>query len=238
MKRRYRQLESAIGYRFRRKHRLHTALIHPSFRYETDDVDDDNQRLEFLGDAALGLVTAAFLYERHPHLPEGQLTKLRSHVTSSKAFARVAEDIALGDYLLLGKGESLSGGKERASNLTDAFEAIVGAAYVDGGLKAVTRIFNKLIAPLLLDPPDVEQADNPKGMLQELAQRHWKITPKYRVTNESGPSHDRTYDVTVSVRGQVVGEGTGGNKRAAEMAAARAAWDQVRAMAEAPDSAE
>ena len=230
MKRRYPQLQRIIGYRFRNEIRLHWALTHPSFRYENEGVDEDNQRLEFLGDAALGLVTAAFLYERHPELREGQLTKLRSHVTSSKAFAKVAEDIGLGGYLLLGRGEQQSGGKGRASNLTDAFEAVVGAAYLDGGLRAVQKIFNKLIAPLLMNPPNVEEADNPKGLLQELAQRHWKVTPKYHVTKTSGPSHDRTYDVNVSLRGKVVGSGRGSNKRAAEMSAARTAWHTVQEM--------
>lgn len=226
----HRRLEAAIGYRFRRKKRLQWALTHPSFRYENEDVGEDNQRLEFLGDAVLGFVTAAFLYDQHPDLQEGQLTKLRSHVTSSKAFARMADEIGLGDYLLLGRGEQQSGGQTRASNLADAFEALVGAAYLDGGLRAVNKIFKTLIAPSLVNPPDVEQENNPKGRLQELAQQHWKLTPKYRVVQELGPSHDKTYEVEVRVRGERVGSGRGGNKRAAEMAAAKAAWDPVLAM--------
>lgn len=226
----HRSLEAAIGYRFRRKQRLQWALTHPSFRYENDDVDEDNQRLEFLGDAVLGFITAAFLYEQYPDLQEGELTKLRSHVTSSKAFARMAEDLELGTYLLLGRGEQQSGGQERASNLADAFEALVGAAYLDGGVRAVNKIFRKLIAPSLENRPDVERVDNHKGRLQELVQRHWKITPKYRVIEEAGPSHERTYEVEVRVRGELVGSGRGANKRAAEMAAAEAAWAPVLAM--------
>lgn len=228
----YRSLEKQLGYRFRRKDRLAEALTHRSYRYEHEGIERDNQRLEFLGDAALGLVTAAYLYDKYPDLQEGELTKYRSRITSSKPLAELAVACGLGEQLRLGKGESLSGGRERPSNLTDAMEAVLGAAYTDGGIRAVEKIFRKLLVPYIDQLHPSHEVDNPKGHLQELAQGRWKTTPRYRVVAEDGPCHGRKFKVEVSLMNRVVGEGTGRNKREAQMAAARAALDHVESWEE------
>lgn len=216
----YRDLEKQIGYRFWRRKRLEQALTHPSFRHELGPASPDNQRLEFLGDAALGLAAAAVLYETHPECNEGDMTKMRSLLTSTKALAAVAQRIGLGDYLRLGKGEQLSGGRQRASILADALEAVIGAAYVDGGARAVQAIFRALFLPLLHETSLAQQVENPKGLLQEWAQREQGCNPRYHIVTEEGPAHQRLYVVAVLVGEQECGRGTGTNKREAETAAA------------------
>lgn len=225
----YRPLEQRIGYSFRRKRRLAMALTHRSYRFENDDTEGDNQRLEFLGDAALGFATAAHLYEVFPDVPEGELTKLRSRVTSGKTLAEVAAECGLGEFLSLGKGETQSGGRERPSNLADAMEAVLGAAYLDGGVRAVNRILRKLIVPRIEQLHPSHAHDNPKGHLQELSQARWQTTPRYRVIQEEGPSHGRRFTVEVSIQSRVVGRGTGTNKRSAQAEAARQALEAVTA---------
>ncbi len=215
----YRQLERKLGYAFHRRRRLIMALSHPSYRFETNNVRDDNQRLEYLGDAALGLVVGHYLFVKYPDLQEGALTSLRSRYTSGEALAQVGHAIGLGDYLLLGKGERLSGGHRRDSNVLDAMEAILGAAYLDGGLKAVSRIFKKVLLPAIAIDPHDFWGDNPKGQLQALAQKRWKAGPKYEVVGRRGPSHALQFQVRVSIA-QFSAAGEGPNKREAERQAA------------------
>ena len=150
----HRALERKLGYAFRSRVLLATALMHRSHRYEATGIDADNQRLEFLGDSAFGLVATEYLFKAHETLQEGSLTCLRSRLTSGKALAQIGRSIGLGEYLKLGKGERMSGGQQRASNITDAMEAILGAAYLDRGLKAVEKIFLKLFIPLIEIEPD------------------------------------------------------------------------------------
>ncbi len=216
----YRELEKKIGYRFWRRARLAQALTHPSFSHEMGQPAPDNQRLEFLGDAALGLAAAAVLFEVHPEANEGDMTKVRSMLTSTKALAAVAQRLDLGSHLLLGKGELNSGGRQRVSILADALEAVIGAAYVDGGNRAVQAIFRKLFLPVLHDLESTPEIENPKGLLQELAQRVLNTNPHYQVVLEEGPAHQRIYTVAVLVGAREMGRGTGPNKRDAESAAA------------------
>jgi ribonuclease-3 len=223
----YRDLEKALGYKFRRRKRLESALTHRSFRFENDPDLTDNQRLEFLGDAALGLVSAHYLFDHHPDVQEGGLTRMRSRITSTKALAIFAAKINLGHYLKLGRGEMMSGGNDRMSNLTDALEAVLGAAYLDGGIKAVQKIFKKLFVPALKDAVSKTQFDNPKGALQEWSQGKWKMSPYYRVLSEDGPPHARHFRVEVIVNGTVMGVGEGLNKRDAEMTAAETALGSI-----------
>lgn len=217
----YRQLEVRLGYRFRRKHLLETALTHPSYRHEVPGIREDNQRLEYLGDAVLGLLAADRLYRLHEDLREGDLTKLRSHVASRPMLARIAERLDLGQHLRLGRGEKLSGGARRPSILADALEAVVGAAFVDGGLKAGARIFNKLFAEELRRAREEYRTANPKGSLQEYAQHRWKTSPIYRLLSQEGPPHRRRFTVEVLVHGRPLGVGQGASKREAETDAAR-----------------
>jgi ribonuclease-3 len=224
----YRQLEKDLGYRFSRRKRLESALTHRSFRFENDPGLADNQRLEYLGDAAIGLVAAHYFYDKFPDAQEGPLTRMRSRITSTKALAAFAARINLGAYLKLGKGELMSGGNDRMSNLTDAMEAVLGAAYLDGGIKAVQKIFRKLFIPALDEGIIQPQYDNPKGTLQEWSQGRWRTSPYYRVLSEEGPPHARHFRVEVIVNGRALGVGEGSNKRAAEMAAAEAAMQSLQ----------
>ncbi|MGD9872830.1 MAG: ribonuclease III [Kiritimatiellia bacterium] len=176
MKTKYKLLEKAIGYRFRHKEILDTALTHRSFRYENGDVHVDNERLEFLGDAVLSSVSAAWLFNQFPDEQEGRLSMLKSAITNTKALARIGDKLELGSYLQLGRGEMLSGGHERCSNVANAVEAIMGAAYIDGGIKAVRKIFSALF----LDELDLvlhQKYINPKGILQQYAQKYERCSP-------------------------------------------------------------
>lgn len=181
---------------------------------------EDNQRLEFLGDAALGLMAADHLYREQPSANEGDMTKLRSLITSTKALATLALRIDLGFFLRLGKGEQISGGRQRPSILADAMEAVIGAAYLDGGLRAVRIIFATLFRPMLSELDADPAIENPKGALQERAQRTLGQNPRYIVTEEIGPAHQRMYTVEVRLGEKAVGIGRGTNKRDAETEAA------------------
>jgi len=215
-------IERKIGYRFRDRSILATALIHPSHRHENDRIDEDNQRLEFLGDAALGLAAAADLYQRFSDVDEGELTHRRSQLANRTTLATIGKALGLGELLLLGKGEEKSGGRERESNLTDAVEAIMGAVYLDGGQKAVDRVYARLWKEYQHHTTAPTEG-NPKGILQEFAQKKWKVSPVYQVVNEDGPAHAREYICSVSINGKSYGEGRGASKRVAEGKAAQAA---------------
>ncbi|NQY73674.1 MAG: ribonuclease III, partial [Candidatus Margulisbacteria bacterium] len=190
-------LEKRIRYRFKNKQRVRAALTHPSFRYENSDVLVDNQRLEFLGDSVLGLLAADTLMKKNPDAPEGELTLLKSSLASGVALAKAAAEINLGDYLMMGRGEAAAGGADRESNLEDAMEALLGAIWLDGGLRAARRFFDRNIFEVL---GDVEPASlNPKGTLQEYSQKSGFGIPDYKVIEQSGPDHDRCFTVEVTV---------------------------------------
>lgn len=189
---------------------------------------EDNQRLEFLGDAALSLVAGDYLFRNFPELREGEMTMLRSRLTNGKTLALIGQNIQLGEWLQLGKGEQKSGGHSRPSNITDAFEAVIGAAYLDGGIRAVTRIFNRLFLSLMKGVDSADQLeDNPKGRLQEMVQRKWKRNPHYRIVKQSGPAHARTFFVEAEINGVVTGSGRGPCKRDAEQNAAQDAINRI-----------
>ena len=232
----YLALEKALGYRFKKKHHLEMALTHRSFRFENPETAFDNQRLEFLGDAALGLVSAASLYLAHPEAEEGELTRLRSRLTNSRILAAVAAVIGLGDFLRLGRGELQTGGKDRTSTLCDALEAVLGGAYLDGGLKAVQKIFDQLIQPEMDRFMREVGHDNPKGALQEYAQQQLKLSPRYVLVHEEGPAHERRFTVEVLVNERRLGIGHGPSKREAEFQAAEAALKEIRERPPSPDA--
>lgn len=216
----YRSLEKQLGYTFRNRALLETALTHPSFRAATSDVEADNQRLEFLGDAALGLAAAAHCYKQFDSHDEGRLTSIRSTLTCGAALARVGRAAGLGSFLRLGRGEEKAQGRDRASILADAMEAVIGAAFLDGGMRAVERIFVKLFVPRLNEDVAGRWRDNPKGELQDLAQRLWQVVPHYTVIGEHGPMHSRRYTIEVKCGNHLSGRGSGSNKREAEKNAA------------------
>jgi ribonuclease-3 len=221
----YRELEKRLGYSFRKRDLIEMALVHRSYRFEVKGVESDNQRLEFLGDAVLGMVVAAQLYRAYVHVDEGVLTERRSRVTSGKALAETAARIGLGDFIRLGKGEEQAGGRQRQSLLADGLEAVVGAAYLDGGLRAVEKIAAKLFPGVMEALAQEDWQDNPKGKLQEIVQRLHAHSPEYRCVAEEGPPHQKTFSVEAVVKGEVMGRGVGSSRRAAEVkAATEAVW--------------
>jgi ribonuclease-3 len=220
----FHKLEKQIGYRFRRKALLKEALTHPSYRYETDTVECDYQRLEFLGDAVLGLLAADQLMRVHPDADEGELTQLKSSLSSGTALAAAARELELGQWIRFGRGETENGGANRDSNLEDVLEALIGAVWLDGGLRSARRFFEKHLFEYLNSSNPI--LENPKGTLQEYAQKNGWPIPDYRVVEESGPNHARAYRVEVTISGYgYFGEGT--SRREAEKVAAEKA---VRAL--------
>ena len=198
------------------------ALTHRSYSYEHDGLPH-NERLEFLGDAVLGLVVTDALFRDHPDLPEGRLAKLRAAVVNSRALAEVARSIRLGDFVRLGKGEETTGGRDKSSILADTTEAVIGCVYVSVGLPAATALVHHLLDPLLRRSAALGAALDWKTSLQEVAADADLGSPEYRVEAE-GPDHDKTFTAHAVVGDEVVGQGVGGSKKAAEQRAAEAAW--------------
>ncbi|MGC5222500.1 ribonuclease III [Micromonospora sp. DT81.3] len=203
---------------------LSLALTHRSFAYENGGLPH-NERLEFLGDSVLGQAVTVMLFTRHPELDEGALAKRRSSVVSTLALAEVARTIGLGEYLMLGRGEEQTGGRDKDSILADTMEAVIGATYLSVGPEAATALVLRLTEPLLADPERYGAAMDPKTSLQELAARVGAAPPVYSVES-TGPDHDRLFTATVRV-GEVLTQGTGGSKKSAEMAAALRAWHEL-----------
>ncbi len=209
-------IEKKLNYKFKNQELLQTALTHSSFANETSV--DSNERLEFLGDAVLGFVTARFLYDHFPKASEGELSKVRSAIVSRLNFARLAQELRIDKEILLGKGEEITGGRKRESNLSGTFEAVIGAIYLDGGYRKVFKIITRLLKDCL-DQKNMFM--DYKTKLQELAQKHYKSMPKYKVILEEGPPHDKCFHVEVKVTRKVLGKGLGRNKKEAEQAAAK-----------------
>lgn len=215
------RFQQHIDFRFSNPHLLQQALTHRSWLGANgSDLNTSNERMEFLGDSVLELVVNEYLYGRYPDLQEGDLTRMKSLLVSRSILSGQARSMSLGAFLFLSDAERDSGGCERASILADAFEAIIGALYLDGGLLAArTFVEQRLIgaADSLLDDG---QFTNYKSLLQELVQAQFKTYPRYRVSAQSGPDHRKLFTVEVTVRGKKLGEGHGSNKKKAEQAAA------------------
>jgi len=219
-----RVLEKQVGYRFRKKAFLRAALIHPSYRYENPEGNMDNQRLEFLGDSVLGLLAADRLIHEYPEAAEGELTERKSSIASGRALAEAARELDLGNHLQMGRGETASGGATRDSNLEDMLEALLGAIWLDGGLKPARLFFERHIFERLKETKPI--LINPKGTLQEYAQKKGYSVPTYQVVAASGPDHERRYTVEVLVdQHRYVGEGA--SRRNAEKKAAEKALKSI-----------
>jgi len=221
-------LERRLDVHFRDRTLLHTALVHGSVGTEARSRHGDNyERLEFLGDAVLNLVIADHLYRMFPTRLEGDLARLRASVVSEGPLARVARAMDLGRYMLLGRGEEKGGGRTRASLLADALEAVVGAVYVDAGYGVahycVTRWFAEDLSRL-----EEPGGSDYKSLLQELVQQRERRLPRYRITGQEGPEHDRVFVAVVEVSGRTIGEGRGKSKKEAEQAAAQQALEHLR----------
>ena len=215
-------LETALGYRFRDSRLLQNALTHSSYANERwHNSLLSNERLEFLGDSVLGMLVAEYLYRNFPNRPEGELTRMRADMVCEQTLAAAANRIGLGTHLLLGHGEEQGGGRKRNSILADAMESVIAACFLDGGIAAALKVVQQFI---LVDVPvtKLHNADY-KTQLQELVQQKKNQVLSYALVGQSGPDHDKQFDVEVSLNGKVVGSGRGSSKKRAEQDAARAA---------------
>ena len=212
------KFQEVIGYHFHDEKLLRQALTHSSFANEKHlKKHSDNERLEFLGDAVLEIISSEFLYKEYPDKPEGELTKLRASIVCEPTLALCTKDIALGEYLLLGKGEDQTGGRGRKSILSDALEAVIGAIYLDGGFANAKEFIHKYI---LTDIEHKQLFYDSKTILQEIVQENGTQPVEYILTKEEGPDHNKNFTVEARVNGKVMGQGSGHTKKAAEQEAA------------------
>ena len=216
------KLEQGLGYTFRNKALLENALTHSSYANENRERHlPDNERLEFLGDSILGFVVAEYLYRNFPDKPEGELTRIRADLVCERNLAEAAATIELGSYLLLGHGEEQGGGRKRDSIVSDAMESVIAASFMDGGFAAAKEIIDRLILSNI--PKGRPRNFDYKTAFQELVQRKKDQQIHYELTGESGPDHDKHFEVEVLLNGKAVGHGVGSSKKRAEQAAAASA---------------
>ena len=217
------EFENKIGYTFKNKDLLHEALSHSSYANENKHHGrHSNERLEFLGDSVLSIVVSEHLFTHFKHLPEGELTKIRASLVCEKALFEFSKKIDLGQHLLLGKGEENSGGRERPSIVSDAFEAVIAAIFLDGGMEAAA-IYVLSFIPKDLDANSAKALQDYKTMLQEIIQRNPEERVEYVLADQIGPDHDRKFVVNVCLNSNVIGTGEGHSKKQAEQAAAKEA---------------
>jgi len=221
-------LQKLIGYTFQKPSYLREALTHKSYAFEKKSIDQDNQRLEFFGDAILEVIASEYLYKRYEDAGEGELTKIRSAMTRGDALYELAQAINLDEYMYLGKGEKLLEGKNQETRIIDAFEAIVAAIYLDGGLGEARKFYLNLVAQQWEDPYQLMLAQNPKGNLQELTQKMYGVRPEYKLKGVSGQEHDPTFEIEVYVKKEVVGLGLASSRKRAEEEAARLAYKHLK----------
>jgi ribonuclease III len=226
-------LQTRLGYHFRDGNLLRLSLTHPSLAYEAPGITPHNQRLEFLGDAVLGLVLTEELYEKFPNCEEGPLTKARAQMVNRRTLAEEARRLDLGECLLLSRGEESSGGRQRPSSLADAYEALVGAIFLDCGYEAAQDFILSCFRDAFGQLTEIPNLENPKGELQELLQAQSPDAPQYQVASIRGPDHDRVFECVVFHHGTELGRGQGKNKKAAESQAAQAALEFLRRTAPA-----
>ncbi|SDB12556.1 ribonuclease-3 [Ruminococcaceae bacterium FB2012] len=216
-------LQEKIGYKFKNEKLLFEALSHSSYANENKNLRS-NERLEFLGDSVLSIVVSDYIFKHFSHIPEGDLTKLRASLVCESALFDFSKKISLGDFILLGKGEEQTGGRERPSIVSDAFEAVIAAVYLDGGMEAAREYVLSFI-PEDISPRGSDAFHDYKTILQEVIQRNPEERIVYNLKGESGPDHDKKFTVQVMLNNNVIGEGTGRSKKAAEQAAAKEALD-------------
>lgn len=211
------ELQNTIGYSFKDSSILKNAVIHSSFVNEHKlKRNDCNERLEFLGDAVLELVSSEFLYKEYKDMPEGELTKLRASLVCEPALAYDARGFGLQEHLLMGKGEEQTGGRERDSIVSDACEALIGAIFLDGGFEAAKAFILKFV---LNDAENKKLFYDSKSVLQEMTQKIYEKAPEYCIVDENGPAHAKVFKARVSINGDILGEGTGRTKKHAEQQA-------------------
>jgi ribonuclease-3 len=231
-----RALQKKIGYRFKSLNLLNQGLRHKSFVHENlEGEGQDNERLEFLGDAVLDLVVGHLIMDRYPDYPEGSLSRLRAAVVNETRLARIARDLSLGEYLLLGKGEEMTRGREKNSILAASLEALLAAIYLDGGFKKAFKVISQLFSlPLEMAEKESFYQDF-KTKLQEFSQETLKATPRYVLAKEFGPDHDKVFGVKVLIQGKAAGVGAGKSKKEAEQRAAQRTLQKLHLFLEEKD---
>jgi ribonuclease-3 len=231
---RFTELENNLNVHFKDYSLLARALTHRSYLNENPDAAlEDNERLEFLGDAVLDFIVGAYLYHRFPEMDEGELTSLRAALVRAKTLARFAKQLEIGRFLQLGYGEAENGGRERIPLLCASFEAVIGAIYLDQGLPSVKSLVEQLVNPALTEIMAASLHKDDKSEFQVWAQARYNITPHYEVISTSGPDHAKQFTVQVLLEEDVWGEGTGRSKQVAAQAAAKVAMAKAEAMEDA-----
>ena len=224
----WRDLGTRLQLTFKDPTLLRQALVHTSYLNENPGIDvGSNERLEFLGDAALGVVVAQELYKEYPDVDEGRLTELRAHLVRRDTLARAAARFELGEYLQLGRGEDAAGGRNRPTNLARAYEALLGALFLDGGLAKVRTFVKRSLKDELSELRAGSMPHDPKSRLQEVVQSRWQTTPTYKLLKTEGPDHARRFTVQVMVGNKSLGAGEGRSKQMAEKEAAQHALDEI-----------
>ncbi|MDR3569009.1 MAG: ribonuclease III [Syntrophobacteraceae bacterium] len=225
------KLQDTLGHRFRNQELLLRALVHRSFAYENHELREDNETLEFLGDSVLGLAISHLLLDLFPGCDEGELSRLRSSIVNERELAQIASGLNLGEFLLLGKGEELSGGRQKPSLLANGLEAVLAAVYLDGGLDAALRLVRTIFSDYLEHKEEeflLKTLDKDyKTHLQEITQAKLKLTPVYSLESEKGPDHDKTFFMRVDIGEQVLAFGAGKSKKEAQQEAARKAIARI-----------
>jgi len=221
-------LQRKLSYDFKDPGLLDNALIHRSFVNENPTLScKDNERLEFLGDAVIGLCTSDILMKKFPDYTEGQLSKIRASIVNEHSLADIARKLTIGDYLLLGKGEETSGGRTKPSILSNAFEALTAAIYLDCGFENAYDFIKAVFEPLIEEGTKTAIYRDYKTAVQEICQNRFKDIPKYMLTKESGPDHDKVFEVRLSLAGNIMTTGTGKSKKEAEQQAAKKALETL-----------
>jgi ribonuclease-3 len=223
------KLEKRLGYSFKNKHLLRQALTHRSYVFECEDMDlRHNESLEFLGDAVLGFLVSARVFLHYPNLSEGELSKIKAYMVSAANLAKLAEAIGLGDFILMSRGEEKTGGRRKRTIIADAYEAVLGAVYLDGGAEAAAEYLNRQMTACFedIDVRDLTSGDF-KSALQERLHDIGRSEPLYQVVDEIGPDHLKTFVIQVSADGEILAEASGGTKKDAQQAAARLALQNL-----------
>lgn len=220
-------MEKKLGYEFKNKALLFNALTHKSY-VKKGEITLNNERLEFLGDSVLGFAVAEYLYKNYRELPEGELTKVRSMVVCEPSLYKVAKKIGLGESLYMGKGEEQSDGRDRPSILSDAMEAVFAAVFLDGGIEIAKEVILGLLKEEIVLAIRDRDVKDYKTVLQELVQREFAEAPKYVLIKEEGPDHNKMFTSAVSLKGKMLGEGTGKTKKEAEKEAAKTALIKLK----------
>lgn len=218
-------LENRLGHKFKNINLLKNALTHSSYANEVRKGFSSNERLEFLGDSVLSIIVSDYIYKKFPDMPEGELTRLRSSLVCEKALCSFSRELDVGSYLMLGKGEDKGGGRERDSILADAFEAILAAIYLDGGMDCARTFVMDFVLRELKSHKNDDVMKDYKTALQEIIQKNPEESVKYVLVDEKGPDHDKSFTVEVCLNSNVIGKGSGKNKKQAEQMAAKQALE-------------